>query len=788
VNHKKVQQLIAQKRKTITDRQFFSSRLLAGHFEDMATAQTRRYGYNRRVKVRTVWEPKNRGVASTNDELIWINAGHPLVTSMKTRTERYDMVCGLFAHELGHVLYTDFLAMQSYAMYFQSGRWFPEEPPLRNRDERMNAGDLWVYAKSEPKRMTAILRLAHNIANILEDGYVESRILDRYPGVLGYSLDTMRAHQFEQQPTLTQAIEAESDNGHIWMSITQLILCYVVHGELKYGEEPLSDERVQVVFSLLGELDRALTDPSAKERWNITNTIMIRCWSYIKDFLEHVEKLAEDAEASEDGDGADGILGALLSALSSLAGASDEATGVTSPVKESKGSSSSRASKSSKRAETAKKASASSASSEEESDEGETDTSCVSSGEPDDESDSGESGSDETDESAGAKTPGELESNNAASGASESGSEPQTGSGIGSLPYQEVESKEGGRIPLTQTDNLYAPTDGETTCDDDYTGSGYANSAADIERLLDNMASMTVTKQLEKQRASELNDLANTISYGDIHDGVGKVVHRIAEVEPEMMEKYNEISGPLLHISKQLQRSVSQQLQDKRSGGKQTGLLMGRRLNAHALPRNDGKVFYKNVLPNEAPELAVGLLLDESGSMCCGDRATYARATAIILYDFCRSLGIPVMVYGHSTGYSGGASNIDLYSYSEFDEIGGDDKYRMMDISARGSNRDGAALRFVAEQLSKRREEVKILILVSDGQPSDLGYGGTAAEEDLRGVKREYAKKGLLFVAAAIGDDKENIERIYGESFLDITDLGKLPVALTNVVKRHIRV
>lgn len=63
------------------------------------------------------------------------------------------------------------------------------------------------------------------------------------------------------------------------------------------------------------------------------------------------------------------------------------------------------------------------------------------------------------------------------------------------------------------------------------------------------------------------------------------------------------------------------------------------------------------------------------------------------------------------------------------------DKYRLMDISARGSNRDGAALRYVAEQLSKR-EEVRILILVTEGQPADSGYSGTAAEEDLRGIEQ----------------------------------------------------
>ena len=185
---------------------------------------------------------------------------------------------------------------------------------------------------------------------------------------------------------------------------------------------------------------------------------------------------------------------------------------------------------------------------------------------------------------------------------------------------------------------------------------------------------------------------------------------------------------------------------------------MGRRLDAHALCRNDGKVFYKNNLPNEIPKISVGLLLDESGSMSCGDRNTYARAAAIILYDFCQSLGIPIMVYGHSTNGRG----VSLYSYAEFDSIDRDDKYRLMDISARASNRDGAALRFVAEQISKRPEEVRLLMLVSDGQPAASGYSGTAAEEDLRGIKQEYKRKGILFVAAAIGDD--SVTRSYVKS------------------------
>ena len=52
VNHKKVRQLLNQERNSITDRQFFVSRILAGHFADIAAAQSKRYAYNRRVNVR----------------------------------------------------------------------------------------------------------------------------------------------------------------------------------------------------------------------------------------------------------------------------------------------------------------------------------------------------------------------------------------------------------------------------------------------------------------------------------------------------------------------------------------------------------------------------------------------------------------------------------------------------------------------------------------------------------------------------------------------------------------
>lgn len=758
VNHKKLKQLLNEKRSKISDRQFFTSRILAGHFEDMAIAQTRRYKYNRRVHVNLSWKPKDGNVACTDNLTVLINAGHRIVTQNRSRMERYEIVCGLFTHELGHCLHTDFLSKQTYFNFLERNKWYPEPPRLVSTADAACEKALWAYAKADPKNNEMLQCVAHQVWNVLEDGYIESRMLAQFPGVLGSCLELLREQQFSSIPTVTQLIEQEEDGSiHIFESILQIMLSYVKYGEIKYGDEPLSDERVQVVFKLLPELDSAITNPSGKERWNVDNLILVRCWDYIEEFMEICKQRQEDATAA----GAPSSIAQTLSEmLQSIAGGSAAGEGTSTPVAEA--GSPCPASNATKRAKTSAQAK------ESESEEEKSEESASPQTESEDaESEAAQSQSD----GAGGGEKGASEDTVFADGAS------------GNEGKQDVSSEETGRIPYQHTEQVSEPLGGSVERNDAYEREHYDRAAADVERLLEKMAEKAACEQLENERIRELNDAAQNISYGNIHDGVNIVINRITDVDEELVEQYNAIAGPLLAISKQLQKSLVQQLKDKQRGGKQTGLMMGRRLDAHALCRNDGKVFYKNALPNEIPEMVVGLLLDESGSMSSCDRCTYARASAIILYDFCQALRIPVMVYGHSTGWG----TVELHSYAEFESIDQNDKYRMIDIAARGSNRDGAALRFVAEQLSKRPEEVKILILVSDGQPADSGYYGSAAEEDLRGIKQEYRRKGILFVAAAIGEDKQNIERIYGDSFMDITDLSQLPTKLTAVVKRHIR-
>lgn len=351
----------------------------------------------------------------------------------------------------------------------------------------------------------------------------------------------------------------------------------------------------------------------------------------------------------------------------------------------------------------------------------------------------------------------------------------------GQAEAQKVLKEEAGRIALQKTTQIAGGTNPGVTYNLNYKGSEYENAANDILDALTKIATEKANLAYEEELSEELQQHAKELQYGDAHKGIHLYVNRIPHVGQGLKDSYDRIKDPLLEISRRLQKSVGEVLEKQRNGEKLTHLPYGRRFEPRYLCQDDGSYFSRTRLPGENPELAVALLIDESGSMSSASRITMAQQAAIILYDFCKSLLIPVTIYGHTE-----RSAVELFSYAEFDSLDNQDCYRLMDMCARGCNRDGAALRFVAEHLLERPEETKILILISDGQPNGEGYGGTAAEADLRAIKKEYRKKGIILFAAAIGSDKDRIKRIYQDGFLDITDLNRLPKLLPTLISQYI--
>lgn len=94
---------------------------------------------------------------------------------------------------------------------------------------------------------------------------------------------------------------------------------------------------------------------------------------------------------------------------------------------------------------------------------------------------------------------------------------------------------------------------------------------------------------------------------------------------------------------------------------------------------------------------------------------------------------------------------------------------------------DAETLKELRKKARDVLEEEGGRIALTETESIDTGEGGVITENPT------YAGAGYDKAAAAIGEDKDSIERIYGDGFLDISNLDDLPVNLTRLIAQRIR-
>lgn len=890
--HRKVQQAIAVNKSKITSKQFFTSSILKKHFEDIAFGVTKKYG-KERIMLTLAYDDKNSKVAYTTGKSIFINAGNNLLGGAN-RDNRYKYVYGLFAHEIGHILYTDFMLSERTTRAILQGSFYPELP--KEKEYENDVLQITDYIQDRMKAQI-VSRMYHKLQNVLEDGHIENRIMYNYQGDIKRNLTLLRNMHFDKMPTVSESEIKETEEGeYILSSVLQALLCYVKYGKLKYGEADISNERIQAVFSVANETDEYLITADTLKRAKLCNLIFVKLWKYFKPVIDALAEQSADERQypnlmglSDDGSGgqpmdssSDNSVGdtrnttqikQLISQMqqggSSTESENDSQTDNEVSLTQSSLSENEQSQEQQSQADensspdeetknvgnedttSAEENGSSNGSESEETEEhedsqsedenGNSNESKISDDEADNENPEGNSNGntdfDEESEETQSENDGEerlneneeetSDSNGSDSeeteeqeeclsededrDSDESNESQSESSEENNSEKEEEDSAEnqsdnsnqlGKSSQQNDTDNSSnsenhdfevpdeakdAEGNGEITEDKGYESDLNLISAKTVDELMEEMATTKALNDYEKDLKKEVKQVVADLSLPNIHKSCDIELHRKLNVDETHKVIYDTISPELISLSKGLQRNVKQKLKDYQQGAKFTGLYFGRRIDKNNLSRTDGKIFYNNRLPQDVPQLAVGILIDESGSMS-GTRIQSARSMAVVLYDFCRGLNIPVNIVGHTEeGWS--SRKVELYDYCEFDSIDGNDKYRLMDIKDRGCNRDGAAIFFMCERLSKRYEEQKLLFVISDGLPNGDGYGGTSAKEDIATIVKRYERQGVKTIACAIGDDKKNIKEIYGENrFFDISDLSQLPNTLTKKIISTIKV
>ena len=295
------------------------------------------------------------------------------------------------------------------------------------------------------------------------------------------------------------------------------------------------------------------------------------------------------------------------------------------------------------------------------------------------------------------------------------------------------------------------------------------------------VATAEAEAQLTKINADALGAQVNAVDRTSPHEGVPLQFERVLKVTDQDRYTYDQIMAPLSATSKRLQKKLLEALRDIKEGYVTKKRHTGRIFCPNDAYRPDQRYFANKKLPEDFPDMAISVLVDHSGSMN-GKRIEAAQKASMLLYDFAVGLGIPVSVAGHYTS----GKKVYYRMYTEFDKFSKEDRYRLSQMGTGGCNRDGLALNVAIGLLMNRPEDVKLLIIISDGQPNHDNYGGLAAAEDIQQIVRDARKHGVEVMAAAIGSDRDTVGQIYTDGFLDIADLNELPRTLVNIVKNRI--
>ena len=228
-SHLAIKRRIYDAKNKLTDEQIFSSAQFAAYLTDIAEGITKRY--RRTCKVSTYWDTSDHAdIANTDNRLIRINAGNYLTESFPTRSLKTDSLIGIVGHECGHMLYSDFTMLTTYAQTLASGRFYPQTPEDLSPKQEKSLQDIQQFFEDDDNAViTAISHITHTLVNIMEDVYIEGRMCDAFPGNVktGILLNNLRFA--EAMDSVSEEIDKQH---HEVFIIINLLIQYAKTGDI----------------------------------------------------------------------------------------------------------------------------------------------------------------------------------------------------------------------------------------------------------------------------------------------------------------------------------------------------------------------------------------------------------------------------------------------------------------------------------------------------------------------------------------------------------------------------
>lgn len=679
------ERFLLEAEKMLSDYEFFTSPRFMRLLHHVGKEITDRHN----AKVRTYGAPDENRAGYFEGTYTYINVLNEITQSFPSLELRGESVLGVLGHECGHQNYSSIYLRKKYVEGISNGILYPYFPEPRSEKERLYAEQMKeLFVRKDRIAIELYLTMAAPLHGLLEDVYIEERMMKRFPGSIRRGIQGNRKRIMERYDSVKKLDKGGDKLGTMASVLTEYMFTKRVN---------TWDGEIQLYADFLREciplIHQAAYDVRESSRFIATNQILLAIWPLL---LEKIEELQEMMEQTPPEKQEDLIKKTAEKIQTQMPQYSEEPICREHRTEEKNAS------------------------------------------------DVKWTGVDRKEETGEERPDGQ---NGDIKDFTEAGK------------IKEVQPED--KKPLEEL-SVDFPKE--------------IDISRELRKIRHELAEEKTEKMMTDAMREALKNFLEGVKFHPVNEAIPKEVIRKDKPSKKAELMYEQIKPEIQRVLSEFLVLVQPILMTRKSRIRRKQFF-GKSLDMKNLWDPQDRVFKTKISDKNNFNTAIAVLMDQSASIDERRRLASILATLCIV-EFAQYLKIPVCVYGHCTDFRRpehfGKETVCLHSYMEFEDRD-HEKLRILDMKPGGANRDGVALQYMEEKLKRRKERMKLLFFTCDGLPNASDYGGEVARDDLKQIQKELHRDGIHLLVAAIGEDQEEIHKIYGNSCINTSDLSALP-------------
>ena len=679
------ERFLLEAEKMLSDYEFFTSPRFMRLLHHVGKEITDRHN----AKVRTYGAPDENRAGYFEGTYTYINVLNEITQSFPSLELRGESVLGVLGHECGHQNYSSIYLRKKYVEGISNGILYPYFPEPRSEKERLYAEQMKeLFVRKDRIAIELYLTMAAPLHGLLEDVYIEERMMKRFPGSIRRGIQGNRKRIMERYDSVKKLDKGGDKLGTMASVLTEYMFTKRVNawdGEIKLYADFLRE--------CIPLIHQAAHDVRESSRFIATNQILLAIWPLLLEKIEELQEIMDQTPPEKQED----LLKKTAEKIQTQMPQYSEEPICREHRMEEKNA-----------------------------------------------SDVKWTGADRKEETGEERPDGQ---NGDIKDFTESGK----------IEEARLEDKK----PLEEL-SVDFPKE--------------IDISRELRKIRHELAEEKTEKMMTDAMREALKNFLEGVKFHPVNEAIPKEVIRKDKPSKKAELMYEQIKPEIQRVLGEFLVLVQPILMTRKSRIRRKQFF-GKSLDMKNLWDPQDRVFKTKILDKNNFNTAIAVLMDQSASIDERRRLASILATLCIV-EFAQYLEIPVCVYGHCTDFRRpehfGKETVCLHSYMEFEDRD-HEKLRILDMKPGGANRDGVALQYMEEKLKRRKERQKLLFFTCDGLPNASDYGGKVARDDLKQIQKELHRDGIHLLVAAIGEDQEEIHKIYGNSCINTSDLSALP-------------